>query len=114
MKSIVLLALFISTHANSANYATCILDKVPGTSNSITYISIMEICLKEYPSAFKGVKQGSGGGLFGFKDGSACTIKKAKDTPFTPAARTIQIACNCLYEASTLDGQLCPSMAEIK
>lgn len=84
--------------ATAGNYATCLLDKLPGTTNYATHVAIIQTCTREYPAQLLDVGQGSGRGLFGFADGNACTIKKAKDTPLQASAGMIAVVCRRLYD----------------
>lgn len=112
-KFLAILFCISAVHANASNYASCILNNLPDTSSSAVHIAVMESCLKDNPSGFKGVLQGSGIGVFSFKDGNACTAKKAKTTTFTYSANVIAMACKCLYNKKDFPGQLCPSIAEM-
>lgn len=91
----------------AANYATCILDKMPGTANWATHTAVLQTCSHEHPARFSGVKKGSGRGLFGFADGNACIIKKAASTSFQPAATAIASSCRCLYDKPVVGGSSC-------
>lgn len=96
-----------TTPAWAGNFATCVLDKMPGVQNAATSMAVMQTCRSEHPSWYSGVEKGSGRGIFGFSDGNACIIKKAASTPFQPAATAIAIACRCLYDKASQDGQMC-------
>lgn len=102
-------ALLLATcgSAFAANYATCILDKMPGTQNGAAHAAVIQTCIQEHPAGYSGVAKGSGRGLFGYADGNACTIKKAASTSFQPAAVAISSACRCLYDKAQSDGQMC-------
>lgn len=95
--------------AYAANYATCILDKMPGTQNGAAHAAVIQTCIQEHPAGYSGVAKGSGRGLFGFKNGNACTIDKAKQTSFQPAATMIAVACRCLYDEPYIEGASCSS-----
>lgn len=88
----------MATTAHAGNFATCILDKMPGSSNGATHAAVWRSCSNEFPGRFTGVEQGTGRGLFGFDDGNACTIKKAASTTYAMSANTIGVACRCLYD----------------
>ena len=75
MRPILACLLLISAPAWAANYATCVLDKMPGAANWATHAAVLQTCSQEHPERFSGVKKGSGRGLFGFDDGNACTSK---------------------------------------
>lgn len=94
-------ALLLATVAGpvfAANYATCILDKLPGTQNDVAAQANMQVCLSKYPGGIKSVPQGQGRGLFGFDSGAECTAKKASDTRSNRAAVLMGIACRQLYD----------------
>lgn len=108
MKRIAVLILLIwQVTANAGDYATCILDKMPGSVNEAFTGSVYSQCSSEYPSTLYDVKKGSGRGIFGFKDGNACIQSKAKNTPNPRAALMIANACRCLYIEAIFDGEMC-------
>lgn len=90
--------LTLAHQAQAGNFATCILDKMPGSVSQAMNAAAWQSCTQDYPDRFLGVVQGSGRGLFGFADGSACTLKKAAGTTFPPSAGAIARACRCLYD----------------
>ncbi|MFZ3040679.1 MAG: hypothetical protein WA108_02635 [Thiobacillus sp.] len=92
-----LAALLFSTSAVAGNYATCILDRMPGTQNDAVANSVMRLCYQQYPDGHSTTPQGAGRGWFGYASGAECTAKKAAGTPNNRAARLILIACNRLY-----------------
>lgn len=87
----------------AANYATCILDKMPGTANDVAAGAIHQVCLADHAGGLQAVTQSSGRGLFGFKSGAECTAKKAGDTRSNRAAHTIGSACRKLYDDDWLN-----------
>lgn len=97
MKAVFLLML-LSGSAMAANFATCILDKMPGSANQAMHAAVIQLCLAEHPAGNSGVVKGSGRGWLGFSSGSACTVKKAAGTPFGMSAGAIAFACRCLYD----------------
>lgn len=97
MKAAVFIALFLPAAA-SANFAECLLDKLPGTANDVAAHAIMQTCTAKHPGGFQSVVQGSGRGWFGFKSGPECTAKKAADTRSNRAAQLISVACRNLYD----------------
>lgn len=100
MLSGALLAL-AATQAHSANFATCLLDKLPGTQNDVAAQANMQVCLSKYAGGIEAVPQGEGRGLFGFNSGAECTAKKAGDTRSNRAAVLIGVACRKLYDKPT-------------
>ena len=107
MHRILALLLLAASPAWAANFATCILDKMPGTQNGAVHVAVLQSCGQEHPARYSGVRKGDGRGLFGFSDGNACTLKKAASTPFQPSAGAIAVACRCLYDKPQADGQMC-------
>lgn len=84
--------------AHASNFATCILDKMPGSANQAMHAAVFHSCSREHPLEYRDVEQGEGRGLFGFADGNDCTIKKAAGTTYPPSAGAIARACRCLYD----------------
>lgn len=91
------LLLGLAAPAMAANFATCVLDKLPGTANEVAAQAIYQLCRSEHPGGLDAVSQGSGRGIFGFKSGPECTAKQAGDTRSNQAAYMIGRACNRLY-----------------
>ena len=86
-------------HPNlAANYATCLLDKLPGTQNDVAANATMQVCVGKHPGGMAAVKQGSGRGMFGHDSGAECTAQKAGDTRSNQAAYLIGMACRKLYD----------------
>lgn len=92
------LALLCSSCAYAANFATCILDKMPGTQNDVAASAVYQVCQGKHPGLFGSVVQGSGRGIFGFDSGAECTAKKAGDTRSQRGAVLIGVACRKLYD----------------
>lgn len=97
---VALLLLFVAAPAMAGgNYATCLLDKLPGVANDVAANAIVQTCTAKFPGGFQTVGLGSGrGDWFGFKSGAECTAKKAADTRSERAALMIGAACRRLYE----------------
>lgn len=82
----------------AGNYATCLLDKLPGVQNHGASVSAVRVCQSQYPGGLASVGQGAGRGLFASYDsGDECTYDKAKDTRYTGAVRVMAEACMRLY-----------------
>lgn len=96
--TIAALLLLTTPPAFAANYATCILDKMPGVANDVAAHSVYQLCLQEHPDGLAAVPQGSGRGFFGYESGAECTAKKAGDTRSQQAAYMISGACRKLYD----------------
>lgn len=94
-----LLTALASTNANAGNYAECLLDKLPGSSNEVVTTATVRICSKKYPAMFYGVEYGAGLSVFGFgySNPDECTADKAKNTQSHSAAALIRSACMRLY-----------------
>lgn len=88
----------VAAQAQAANYATCLLDKLPGTQNDVAAQANMQVCLGKFSGGIESVPQGQGRGLFGFNSGAECTAKKAGDTRSNQAAVLIGVACRKLYD----------------
>ena len=100
---------FFSTSTFAANFATCLLDKMPGTANDVAAQAIYQVCNSKH-GGLQTVAQGSGRGLFGYDSGAECTAKKASDTRSNRAAYMIGVACRKLYDEcgdSEIDKFLC-------
>lgn len=96
-RSLLGLALAFAGHASAANFATCILDKLPGTQNDVAAQAIYQVCKSKH-GGLQAVAQGSGRGLFGYASGAECTAKKAGETRSNQAAHMIGVACRKLYD----------------
>jgi hypothetical protein len=84
------LLLLFAMQATAANYATCLLDKLPGVQNQGASVSAVRVCQSKYPGGLASVEQGAGRGLFASYDsGDECTYDKAKDTRYSGAVRVM-------------------------
>lgn len=92
------LMLLASAPVFAGNFATCLLDELPGTQNDNTAGAAYQVCSAKYPEKYNGVEQGSGRGLLGYDSGAECAVDKAKDTRSQNAAGMIRVACNRLYD----------------
>lgn len=84
---------------SAENFATCLLDELPGIQSDIAAYSVRKVCATKYPGMLDAVEQGSGRGWFGYGSGAECIAKKAAKTPSRVAAGMITAACNKLYDA---------------
>ena len=98
MKAAALFAALLPSIATAANFATCLLDKLPEVQNDVAAQAVYQVCNASHPGAFGPVRQGSGRGWFSFKSGADCTMKKAGETRSHRAASLIGIACRRLYD----------------
>lgn len=97
MRLIVVFLAFVSPAAFAGNFATCLLDDLPGVQGDAAAIAINKVCIAKYPGGLVSVSQGSGRGLFGYNSGAECAAKLAAKTPSRPAGTLIFYACNKLY-----------------
>lgn len=97
MKAAVFFALLLPAAAH-ANYAECLLSKLPGTANDVAANAIVQTCQAEHPGGLSAVEQGAGRGMLGYKNGAECTAQKAGDTRSNQAAQMIRAACRKLYD----------------
>lgn len=90
------------------NYATCLLGKLPGSTNEAVTSAVVRTCLQAHPGAFTVVTKGSGRGLLSFSDPEACIIAKAQGTTNSRAAFLMAAACRCLYDTNPFnEGEPC-------
>lgn len=97
MRHLAAIALLAAAPAFAANFATCLLDKLPGTQNDVAAQAVYQVCKSKH-GGLQAVAQGSGRGLFGYDSGAECTAKKAGDTRSNQAAHMIGVACRKLYD----------------
>lgn len=91
-------ALLLPFSAAAADYASCLLDKLPGTQNDVAAHAAHQLCVAKFPGGLQAVKQGSGRGFFGYDSGAECTFEKSADTPSRRAGMLIGAACKRLYD----------------
>lgn len=99
--------LSLSCTAFAADYATCLLEVLPGTQSGPAFTAGMQLCSQKHPDQYFTIKRGSGRGVFGPKSANACTADKAKSTSWQPAAYQIGRACACLYDEARGDWDMC-------
>ncbi len=85
-------------YASASNYATCLLDKLPGLENDNAAYAAVQVCTGNYPKRFDPIPQGSGRGFFGYDSGAECALDKSGDTRSQTASYQIRVACNRLYD----------------
>jgi len=99
MRRIAAVALFCcSPLALAGDYASCLLDELPGIENDTAAYAAAQVCGSKFPTRYDGVAQGSGRGFFGYDSGAECALAKSKDTRSSRAAGMIRVACNKLYD----------------
>jgi len=103
MRPSLAILLLASAPAFAGNFATCILDKIPGTQNDVAAQAVYQVCFADHPGGLQAVVQGSGRGMFGFNSGAECTAKKAGDTRSNRAAVLVGVACRRLYDKSEIE-----------
>lgn len=82
----------------AGNFATCVLERMPGSQNDVATYSIFQVCLAKYPGGYRVIAQGDGRSWFGYDSGADCAASKAAGTPNHKAGGAIRVACNCLYD----------------
>lgn len=90
--------IFAPASAVADNYATCLLKNLPGIHNDPAARAAINLCLSEHPGGNNSVQQGSGRGLFSYKSGAECAMKKAGSTQSQLAGTGIYVACRKLYD----------------
>lgn len=95
---VTVVSLLAAGQVHAANFATCILDKMPGTQNDVAAQAIYQVCNSKHTGGLQAVAQGSGRGLFSHDSGAECTAKMAGDTRSNRAAFMIGAACRKLYD----------------
>lgn len=81
----------------ASNYATCLLDKLPGVENDNAAAAALQVCTSDYPGGFAEVPLGSGRGVLGYDSGAECALEKSGATRSRTAAFQIRKACDHLY-----------------
>jgi len=84
--------------ASAGNYATCLLEKLPGLQNDIAASAAIQACSASHPDGFATIPQGDGRGILSFDSGAECTADKSGDTRSRMAAFQIRQACNRLFD----------------
>lgn len=86
----------------AGNFATCILDKMPGVQNDPTALATYKACKDKYGGALESVEKGSGRGMFSYQSGAECASDKGAKTQSQAAGQMIYAACAKLYDRRTL------------
>lgn len=93
-----LAAALLPSIASAGNYATCLLDRLPGVKAPQVAVAAVRSCQDAYPAGPQGVEWGAGKGLFArYKSPDDCLADKARDTALPVAVSHIRNACNWLY-----------------
>lgn len=93
------LLLTLSSTVGAANYATCLLDKLPGLENDHAASAAATLCRSEHPGGLSAIPLGDGRGLTGYDSGAECALDLSGATRSRDAAYMIRAACNRLYNA---------------
>lgn len=105
-----LIILIISgcTKKEPNNFAGCILENMTEVKNESVRFAVFRQCSEKYPDRFNNIQKGSGLG-FGsnFKNRDECVIERNKNTINQNASINVNIACSCLYEKPSYDGEIC-------
>ena len=99
------LALLWCGFASAANFATCILEKMPSAKNDQAAYAVVRVCQQN--GTFQDVAKGSGRGWFGYKSADQCILAKAQDIQLPRAALLTSNACRCLYSEPQYQGEVC-------
>lgn len=94
--SLVLLLASIAAHADN-DFADCLLDNLQGVQNDPAAYSIIQLCLKRYPSGFTGIEKRVGW-FAKYSSGAECTAARAKTAGGAIAPQRIRGVCYALYE----------------
>ncbi|SDG85258.1 hypothetical protein SAMN05216588_101189 [Pseudomonas flavescens] len=100
MKNLLIAIFLLSSPAltSAANYATCLLDKLPGVQNQAATTAAVVMCEADFPGGMAKVPQGDSRGVFAsYRSGSECTLEKSRDTRFVRAVQLISSACHRIY-----------------
>ncbi|WJN61375.1 hypothetical protein [Pseudomonas sp. SO81] len=99
-RNVAILALIVCPAlAQADNFATCLLDELPGVQNNNSAGAAFQVCSGRYPAGYGDIEQGSGRSLLGYDSGAECALDKGRDTRSQDAAGMIRVACNRLYNA---------------
>lgn len=101
------LLLAFASSAYAGNYATCLLDNLPGVKSGPATTAAINVCAQKFPDKYYDIERGSGRGILGYSSAEQCTLAKSKDTPWQPAARVIKQSCDCLYGVSSSKFDMC-------
>ena len=93
--------LAFSSLTQAGNYATCLLDKLPGLQNDQAAAAAIQVCRSKHPGGMEQIAQGEKRGAFGYESGAECALKKAGETRSSTAAYQIRLACDRLYDEPT-------------
>ena len=101
--------ILVLTACSSApdNYAECILENMPSTSNEQSRYLIHSQCRDNYPDMYHNIEKGAARSLFNTKTEEDCMIEYGKNTFERYAVFNIRQACSCLYGEAVVKNQRC-------
>jgi hypothetical protein len=102
-KFLMLTLLSLPGLASASNYATCLLDKLPGLENDQAAAAAIQVCRADHPGGLEAVTQGDGRGMLGYDSGADCALDQSGDTRSRTAAYQIRLACDRLYNENFFD-----------
>lgn len=102
-----LLVMLMACSSTKETYAQCILENMPGTSNTQTRILIHSQCQEKYPDMYYKLEKGYARSFFNTMTEEECMIKHGKNTLERYAVFNIRQACSCLYGEPVVDNQQC-------
>lgn len=106
LKPLTIVALLaFSIPAMADNFATCLLDKLPGLANDPAAHAATQVCLGEHPGGMNVVRQGVGRGFWSYDSSAECALDNSASTPSRLAAYRIRLACNKLYDEPVIFDQ---------
>lgn len=95
------LSLACPLYAAAGNYATCLLNKLPGVQNQAAISAAVRLCGADYPDGLTSIEQGADRGIFAaYNSGDECLLEKSKDASHPRAVNLIRAACSRLYDES--------------
>lgn len=98
MKSAFLCAALLPSIATAGNFATCILERMPGVKAPQVSAAVVRACQAAHPDGLQGVAWGAGKGWFAkYQSPDECLSDKAKETALLIAVSHIRNACGVLY-----------------
>ena len=102
-------SVLLASPATAGNFATCLLDKMPGVKAPQVAASVVRSCYDSHPDGPQGVAWGAGKGWFAkYKSPDECLADKARDTALPVAVSHIRNACNWLYGDAPKPWKLTP------
>lgn len=101
------LAMALAGCSKPSNFAECIIKDMNDVHNPQVFVAIYQSCAADFPALYRDIEQGSGQSLFSYKDRESCVLDNAKDTTFQKASGNISVACGCLYDEPSYQGQTC-------